>query len=126
MPEQLDLLDYPRTPGWRKPETSIEAAEAIAPAVEGLRAEVLAAIRRAEALGSDGLTADEAAAKLERSILAIRPRVTELRALGLLFDSGERRQNESGRRAVVWTTEAQSKPEIKNPNKSKYEKVKGR
>jgi hypothetical protein len=32
-----------------------------------------------------GLTADEAAAKLERTLFAVRPRVSELRRLGLLF-----------------------------------------
>ena len=126
MPEQLDLLDYPNTPGWQRPETSIAAAEEIAPRVGRLRARVLAEVHKAEAEGRDGLTADEAAARLELSILTARPRCSELVKLGLLHDSGQRRPSDSGHPQVVWTTEAQSKEQVKKPNKSRYERVKGR
>ena len=46
-------------------------------------------------------TADEAAEALHTSILSIRPRVTELKALGKLVDTGIRRPNASGRSAAV-------------------------
>ena len=97
--QQPDLLDYPRTPGWRTPVTSIEAAEAIAPGAKLLRDKVLRAIRAA---GAFGLTADEAAARLGLTPFTARPRCTELNKLGEIMDSGLRRENESGRRAIVW------------------------
>jgi len=34
-------------------------------------------------------------------VLAIRPRITELKKLGLIVASGEKRENESGHRADV-------------------------
>jgi len=51
---------------------------------------------------STGLTADEVAGRLGLSILSIRPRITELARLGKVRDSGERRRNGSGRKAIVW------------------------
>jgi hypothetical protein len=53
-------------------------------------------------LGAGPLTADEAAAKLGESVLSIRPRISELRARGLIAPTGERRRNASGMRAMVW------------------------
>ena len=47
-------------------------------------------------------TADEVAARIGESVLAVRPRVTELHQAGKLFDTGERRPNASGRSATVW------------------------
>jgi predicted ArsR family transcriptional regulator len=65
---------------------------------ERLRARVL------EVLAStpSGLTADEIAAKLDESVLAVRPRVSELFHAGLIEKTGERRRNESGLNAHVW------------------------
>lgn len=48
------------------------------------------------------LTTDECASLLEESVLSIRPRFSELRALGQITDTGDRRLNDSGRRAIVW------------------------
>lgn len=53
------------------------------------------------AVGVTGLTPDEAAWLLERSVLSVRPRTTELLQSGTLQDSGERRRNESGNTAHV-------------------------
>lgn len=50
----------------------------------------------------DGLTADEIAAKLAASVLAVRPRVSELFHAGMIEKSGERRLNQSGLAAHVW------------------------
>jgi len=47
-------------------------------------------------------TADEIAQRLGISILTARPRVAELVKRGYLQDSGQRRQNASGRTAAVW------------------------
>jgi predicted ArsR family transcriptional regulator len=55
-----------------------------------------------EVLRSEAMTADEIAGRLNRSVLAIRPRVTELFKMGKIEDTGQRRANASGRRAVVW------------------------
>lgn len=49
-----------------------------------------------------GLTADEVAALLVQSVLAVRPRVAELRKEGFIRDTGLRRSNASGKRAIVW------------------------
>jgi predicted ArsR family transcriptional regulator len=52
-------------------------------------------------------TADEAASELGESILAIRPRLSELVALGKIEDSGLRRKNASGMTATVWRRKEQ-------------------
>jgi DNA-binding NarL/FixJ family response regulator len=65
---------------------------------ERLRALVLEVLAAASA----GLTADEIAAKLAASVLAVRPRVSELFHAGQIVKTGERRTNASGLRAYVW------------------------
>jgi predicted transcriptional regulator len=92
------LSHYPDSPGFTEPTTSRDAAEIIARDINARQREVLDVYRIA---GDAGLTADEAAAKLGRSVLAVRPRVTELRALGLIEKTKERRANESGLAASV-------------------------
>lgn len=88
-----------RTPGFKEPTTSKEAAIKFKTHAHALSIEVLDAITAAP----DGMTADEVAAKLEQSVLAIRPRVSEL------FERNEiervpavRRKNASGMSAAVW------------------------
>jgi predicted ArsR family transcriptional regulator len=63
--------------------------------LRGLVLEILSA-------ATDGLTADEIAAKLGASVLAIRPRVSELFHAGMIEKSGQRRLNQSGLAAHVW------------------------
>jgi len=100
---QTDIFTYPQSPGYRTRETSRNDAEHIAPRVPTLRDRALRMIRVGGSLDSaGGLTADEVAADLNESILAIRPRITELSKLGLIVDSGIRRKNGSGRQAIVW------------------------
>ncbi len=93
------MNDYPNEPGHRGVETSIEAAEAIAGTTGRLQSLALAAIRAA---GSAGLTADELAAQVDCTRWTIQPRTTELRHKGLIADSGMRRRNVTGKRAIVW------------------------
>lgn len=90
---------YPLEPGARGTDTSAEAAAAMAPRQGKLQQLVLGAIR---ASGPRGLTAHEAAFLLDIDRAAIQPRTTELRLAGLVRDSGARRLNASGRRAIVW------------------------
>lgn len=94
------LFDYPAQPGWRKnaPETSRIAAVQVAGEAEILRGQCLDVLVRTQ----DGLTADEVAVALNRSVLSIRPRISELRAAGLVSDTGIRRRNVSGHSAAVW------------------------
>jgi len=54
------------------------------------------------ALTPSGLTADEIAAKLDESVLAVRPRVSELFHAGAIEKTGDRRPNASGLPAHVW------------------------
>jgi hypothetical protein len=89
---------YPDAPGFKVPGPSEQAAEAIAPIASNLRARVLTAISRAPA----GLTADAVAARLNRSILSVRPRVAELHRQGLIRAAVARGKNASGMSASVW------------------------
>jgi predicted ArsR family transcriptional regulator len=97
MSEQLSLLDYPNHPGAKRNGTSREAAEAMAPRAATLRARAFEAICK-----HDGLTADQCAKLLKESVLAIRPRITELSAMGKITETIWRRRNASGRKAIVW------------------------
>ena len=99
---------YPHAPGWKAEdtETSKAAAEAVKHSAESLRRETLAL------LGEKPLTADEVAAALRTPFMSdadfaefkrsIRPRVSELKGSGLVEKTPMRRQNSSGRAAVVW------------------------
>lgn len=101
MTTQSTLFDYaaryPHSPGYKSRSTSRQSAEAMAPKVETLREQCLAAL-------TVDSTADEVAGRLNKSVLSIRPRVAELARLGKIVDSGIRRANESSHRAIVWTT----------------------
>jgi hypothetical protein len=92
-------LEYPDAPGHRGVDTSIEAADAIAPVTGRLRKLAYSLI---EAAGATGLTNDELADRAEIDRGSIQPRTSELRLLGRIRDSGERRRNENGKRAIVW------------------------
>ncbi len=99
IPRYLDFSLYPNVPGSAALDTSQDAAESMRESAPTLRAKALDVLRR-----RNGMTADEVADSLGKSVLAIRPRVTELFKLGLIEDSGYRRANASGRMAVVWRT----------------------
>ncbi len=90
-------IGYPKFPGSKEPTTSLDAAVAAAETAPFLRGEVLAALAGVPA----GLTADEIADKVGKSILSIRPRVSELARMGEIVPTGERRKNESGLKAKV-------------------------
>lgn len=89
---------YPDAPGFKAGATSREAAEAIAPSQKTLHAQVLEALR----LFPKGLTADETARYLDRSELAIRPRLSELVGLGEVIRTNRRRRNRSGLQASIY------------------------
>ena len=93
------MSTYPDAPGHRNVETSIAAADAIAPKLGRLQRMAEGAIRDA---GKHGLTADELAAWLDMDRWSIQPRTSELRRKGLIRDSGQRRPNSTGKLAIVW------------------------
>lgn len=91
---------YPDVAGYKgSAETGREAAEAIAPKCGRLQRLTLDIVRSA---GAHGRTADEAAEACGMDRWSIQPRVSELKAKGLITDSGLRRANVTGRNAVVW------------------------
>jgi DNA-binding IclR family transcriptional regulator len=94
---------YPDSPGHRAVDTSIAAADALAPGLGRLQRLALEAIRNA---GHHGCTADELAAKLGLTRWTVQPRTTELRRKGAIQDSGRRRRNITGKAAIVWTATA--------------------
>lgn len=93
------MSTYPDAPGHRHVDTSMAAADALAPKLGRLQRMTEAAIREA---GWIGLTADELAATLGMDRWSIQPRTSELRRKGLIRDSGQRRPNATGRIAIVW------------------------
>lgn len=93
------MSTYPDAPGHRNVDTSIAAANALAPKLGPLQRVARAAIRKA---GEHGLTADELAARLKMDRYSIQPRTSELRRKGLIRDSGLRRPNRTGKLAIVW------------------------
>ena len=97
------MTGYPDAPGHRGVDTSIAAADAIAPKLGRLQRLAETTIRAA---GFEGLTADELAARLEMERWSIQPRTTELRRKGIICDSGRRRRNVTGKAAIVWVVPA--------------------
>lgn len=95
---QPDLfsLRYPDVPGFKRRGTSSDAAKSIHSEAPKLREDCLDAIR------SKPRTADEVADALGKSVLAVRPRLSELVALRKIIETGERRPNTSGKMASVW------------------------
>lgn len=90
------LACYPNSPGSKRGGTSSLAAEQTQPQARTLRDSVLAALRRRPS------TADEVAAVIGKTVLATRPRLSELSALGLIVETSDRRRNSSGKLAAVW------------------------
>lgn len=94
---------YPAEPGHRGVDTSIAAADAIAAVAGPLRRLVYKAVFTA---GAYGLTTDEIATALKLPRYSVQPRTTELRHARRIHDSGKRRPNASGCRAIVWVATA--------------------
>ncbi|MBX3404147.1 MAG: hypothetical protein KF699_12115 [Phycisphaeraceae bacterium] len=87
--------------------TSGVAADRIAVHAKDLRARVLAFI---VGQGPHGATDDEGEAALGIKCQTYTPRRGELVALGLVVDSGRRRNTVSGRPAAVWVTPNHAPP----------------
>lgn len=87
---------YPALPGYKAGDTSAAAADSMTESAPILRERCLDRLRMGPA------SADEVAAWLGVSILAIRPRFSELHKAGAIIDTGDRRPNACGRSAKVW------------------------
>jgi DNA-binding Lrp family transcriptional regulator len=92
-------MTYPSEAGSKgSAETSGDAAASID--CGRLQRMTLRAIREAKRAGR---TSEEAAQRLDLPRVTVQPRTSELKAMGLIRDSGMRRTNaSSGKRAVVW------------------------
>ena len=95
----MDNLGYPHEAGHRGVSTSIEAVEAINPRLGNLQQKVLADIRAA---GAVGRTSRECAASIGLDYDSVQPRISELRRMAKVRDSGFRRLNGTGKRAICW------------------------
>lgn len=92
----MPLFDaYPEGAGFKVAGTSREAAKTVD--VRKLRVAVKSILYIA-----GPMSADQCAALLSEDKLSIRPRFSELKALGVIEDSGSRAKNASGKSAVVW------------------------
>lgn len=87
--------------GHRGVATSIEGAEHIQPALPRLQGLVLGVIGKA---GRHGAIGDEIADRLGWEKFRVRPRISELRKVGKIIDSGRRRKGAAGVSAIVWVT----------------------
>jgi hypothetical protein len=99
-----DQTRYPNAPGHRGVETSIMAAESVAPVLRLKQRLALEAITDAP----DGLNSWELAKAMDCRLDQIQPRTSELKKLGLTRDSGKRRPNEWGNASIVWVACSQS------------------
>ena len=93
--------NYPFEAGAKVSGPSTEAAESMRGKAPTLRALILKTLKTSP-LARMGWTADEMAEFLDETVLAVRPRFSELLELGEIKDSGTRRKNSSGRAATVW------------------------
>jgi len=96
MQTSFDFDKYPQSPGYKRRDTSKQAAEDIKPSAETLRNKVYQLLKRME------LSADQAAYILEEDKLSIRPRFSELARMGKIEDTDKRTLNSSGKKAIVW------------------------
>lgn len=93
----MNTLTYPNHPGAKVSGASQDAAESIAEHAETLRDRVDGLFSKHE-----GLTADECAELLGAEIWSVRPRLSELRRMGRIVETEQRRKNRSGMTATVW------------------------
>lgn len=96
----MDLFEYrdkyPNAPGFKRRQTSRQAAEDMAAKAPTLRDQCFSELCRGPK------TADQVASILNKSILTIRPRISELVGLDCIRDTGRTALNASGKQAVIW------------------------
>ena len=91
---------YPNAPGHQDTDASKAAAESMVGTAATLRKKVYAVIYGS---AGKGMTAEEVSSKLGLAgPHKTTPRISELRNKGMITDTGKRRENSSGRSAIVW------------------------
>lgn len=98
MAQQLSLMDW-KPPYRDGQDTSKKASKKVSSLAGTLRVKCLEYIREQ---GENGATADEATEYLEGDINSIRPRFSELKNAGLIYDNGLRRPNKKGNKQRVY------------------------
>lgn len=93
---------YPNSPAVGRTDTSAAAAMAVAPITGRVQRLVWGAINQA---GFVGMTTNELAETLQMDRSTVQPRTSELRRLGRIKDSGQRRFNSNRKRAIVWVAQ---------------------
>lgn len=91
------MTAYPHQPSYKARDTARAAAHAMREKDPPLRDQVLSLLKLGDA------NADEIANLLGQNPLSIRPRCSQLAALGLIEDSHVRRPSSLGSPAIVWT-----------------------
>lgn len=100
--------DYPRNhAGHRGVGGSPDGARIITPHRDALWHQIMKSL---ESAGDQGMTSDEIAASLGWEKHRVRPRTAELRKLGWIHDSQQRRLSDSGIRSIVWVTREHAGP----------------
>ena len=96
--DDLAAAQYPNAPGYKTGTTSKAAAKAIRSRAHTISDQILGVL----ACHPNGLTADDAAEIIGVSILACRPRFSELLAKGKIRQTERHGKNASGMKAHVW------------------------
>lgn len=90
-------MTYPQHPGFKGDlDTGRLAAQSFAPKAKPIRVRTLAVIERAPS------TAEQVGEEIDVHFMIVRARCSELRAMGLIEDSGRRGEGALGGRVVVW------------------------
>jgi len=117
------MSKYPQVPGHNKVDTSIEAAESMEKSSATLRTRVLKTLKSSQAPGHNKvdtniyptfaypLTSEQISDISGISHDNVWKRISELRAMGKVEDSGERRRNRSGRKAIAWQIRTEEGPD---------------
>ena len=105
---------YPEYPGHRGQDTSMAAAGAFSDRLKALRERCLTVIQEA---GENGLTTAETEDRLGRRLeqRPFDPRIADLKRMGLIKDSGQRRLGRCGVLIKVWIAVAQSPAALVSP-----------
>jgi len=88
---------YPQFAGFKKSGTSEQAAKEVTPSINESQKKIIWLLHN---IGP--MTADEIAVHLHKTVLYTRPRLSELVAKKLIFDTGRTRKNASNKSATVW------------------------
>jgi len=91
-------VDYPPTLHNNPQDTEVAALNSIKGNMRNLRRKTLQALLEAP----HGLTGSEICTNIDGYVNSVKPRITELSAVGHIFNTTERRKNTRGRTEIVW------------------------